>query len=164
MPDCLADYKSQSSSAYLDGVRIPVLAFHAKDDGIASVSTAPFETTNPFVAFAVTKHGGVSTLHCSQSMRLTGTTSTPKHLGWFEGLYPQRWIHKPAVEWFNALEATPKGSKSVGAQKAGSQEPVAIGHTVRQSDTVGFELVRVSELTGGSEGETTIANGTIKGL
>ncbi|KAI0736968.1 AB-hydrolase YheT [Fomitopsis betulina] len=79
-------YAWASSDKVLANIRVPFLALNAEDDPIVQV--LPVEAGgNPFVAFAVTEHGG--------------------HLGWFERVQPtgeiRRWVSRPIVEWLKAV-------------------------------------------------------------
>jgi predicted alpha/beta-fold hydrolase len=75
-PTVGAYYRDASSSGAVLGIRIPVLALHARDDPIACDEAVPYEeiSKNPYIVMCATGGGG--------------------HLGWFE-YGGGRWHRKP---------------------------------------------------------------------
>ncbi|KAJ2723127.1 hypothetical protein GGI07_002830 [Coemansia sp. Benny D115] len=83
--DCWAYYRAASSTRYVDTIRTPFLAINSLDDPITPHEGIPYEKfkTNPFLALAVTKHGG--------------------HLGFFTGMSPRIWYLDPVKQFFDSL-------------------------------------------------------------
>ncbi len=74
-------YRTQSASRYLEGIRVPALLIHAKDDPIAPFDSHQFQAagSNPRIEQCITEYGG--------------------HLG-FLGRKPHRfWLDEAIMEW-----------------------------------------------------------------
>jgi predicted alpha/beta-fold hydrolase len=81
-------YAHNSSTRFIEGIRVPYLGLNALDDPITGVHTLPIlqAKMNPWVLLVRTEHGG--------------------HLGWFETASDGslgRWYVRPLREWFEAL-------------------------------------------------------------
>ena len=89
LPYPQAYYRDGTCSRLLPLIAIPTLAISALDDPIvATKECLPVDESlyNPNLVLATTTGGG--------------------HLGWFEGFWsPRRWVAKPVVDYFNALQA-----------------------------------------------------------
>jgi uncharacterized protein len=74
-------YRTQSALRYIEGIRVPALLIHAKDDPMIPFESCRFETVrrNPHIELCLTEHGG--------------------HLG-FLGRTPHRfWLDEAIMDW-----------------------------------------------------------------
>ncbi|KNZ51441.1 hypothetical protein VP01_3953g2 [Puccinia sorghi] len=132
-----AYYKSQSSTLFVEGVRVPLLSINALDDPIVTPDAIPVESVleNPYLVVLISKHGG--------------------HLGWFEGFWkPRRMIHRPIIEWLRAMNQAIQP-----VLDARSQQAVPSVCT----PAVDIEVLSVRRL-GHPNGSSEKVSGTIQGL
>lgn len=78
-------YETQSSSRYLDAIRIPALVICAKDDPLIpfEIYDHPAFRSNPNLALLALEHGG--------------------HLGFLSRAGPRFWVDKIALDWMEKL-------------------------------------------------------------
>jgi len=132
-----AYYKSQSSTLFVEAVRVPLLSINALDDPIVTPDAIPVESVleNPYLMVLISKHGG--------------------HLGWFEGFWkPRRMIHRPIIEWLRAMNQAIQP-----ALDARSQEAVPSVC----SPTADIQVLSVRKL-GHPNASSEEVSGTIQGL
>ncbi|GAA93457.1 uncharacterized protein L969DRAFT_89440 [Mixia osmundae IAM 14324] len=125
-------YKSQSASANLSGIRVPVLALNALNDPIVSGTCLP-TTKNPYVVLGQTQHGG--------------------HLGWFSS-FTRRWIDKPALEFLEAILSAPDVASSI-RKELGEDEAETLApqfDTAYKVTSKGVKLSAMDAVTGIEQG------------
>ncbi|MCL4402029.1 MAG: alpha/beta fold hydrolase, partial [Acidobacteria bacterium] len=84
-------YATQSAARFLDSIRVPAIAIHARDDTVVPVEVldhAAFRT-NPRLARLITAHGG--------------------HLGFLARARPHFWVESAIMEWVIQISGTNPG-------------------------------------------------------
>ena len=103
-------YRVSSSAGYLDGVRIPTLLLHARDDPFLPPDRIPERPAadNPFVRTVITRRGG--------------------HVGFVEGApwAPDFWAERTVADFF-ARHLAPRRSVSSGRTDPRPPPPDSIG-------------------------------------
>ena len=84
----LGYYRTQSAAAFLNGIRVPALAIHARDDTLVPVAVLdqPAFRTNPCLRKVITRHGG--------------------HLGFIARRPPRFWAEAAIMDWINEISGT----------------------------------------------------------
>jgi predicted alpha/beta-fold hydrolase len=88
----LGYYRTQSAAGFLDGIRVPALAIHARDDTLVPVEVLdqPAFRTNPCLRKVITCHGG--------------------HLGFIARQPPHFWVEAAIMDWIKEISGTnPEG-------------------------------------------------------